>query len=123
MANSSGLNERPSRTSLRGVTSLYQGSMSGMLLLWKPLRRWPSCRESHTECHSQFREGLDHVAEGTTNAVSRRHVESRCQGGLVERLRVAPLNSQSLLQLPLGISGGFGIGVRHGIVPDPACAA
>src|SRR5438128_8084208 len=28
MANSSGLNERPSRTSLRGVTSLYHGSIA-----------------------------------------------------------------------------------------------
>src|ERR1700730_11465842 len=31
MANSSGLNERPSRTSLRGVTSLYQGSIARSL--------------------------------------------------------------------------------------------
>src|SRR5947199_8119667 len=31
MANSSGLNERPSRTSFRGVTSLYQGSIARSL--------------------------------------------------------------------------------------------
>src|SRR5262249_19424655 len=31
MANSSGLNERPSRTSLRGVATLYQGSMPILL--------------------------------------------------------------------------------------------
>src|SRR2546421_677627 len=31
MANSSGLNERPSRTSLRGVATLYQGSISSLL--------------------------------------------------------------------------------------------
>src|SRR5438045_4083088 len=31
MANSSGLNERPSRTSLRGVTSLYQASIARSL--------------------------------------------------------------------------------------------
>src|SRR2546425_5841196 len=32
MANSSGLNERPSRTSLRSVATLYQGSIP--ILLW-----------------------------------------------------------------------------------------
>src|SRR3990172_1880978 len=31
MANSSGLNERPSRTSLRGVATLYQGSIAVLL--------------------------------------------------------------------------------------------
>src|SRR5688572_8882116 len=31
MANSSGLNERPSRTSLRGVATLYQGSIAILL--------------------------------------------------------------------------------------------
>src|SRR3989442_15177973 len=31
MANSSGLNERPSRTSLRGVAILYQGSIAILL--------------------------------------------------------------------------------------------
>src|SRR5438874_1716861 len=31
MANSSGLNERPSRTSLRGVATLYQGSITILL--------------------------------------------------------------------------------------------
>src|SRR5438105_2287302 len=31
MANSSGLNERPSRTSLRGVATLYQGSINVLL--------------------------------------------------------------------------------------------
>src|SRR5262245_37967651 len=42
MANSSGLNERPSRTSLRGVATLYQGSM---LILLRSLhaREQPGC--------------------------------------------------------------------------------
>src|SRR5579863_9017836 len=38
MANSSGLNERPSRTSARGSVFLYQGSMVGSSLLFPEIR-------------------------------------------------------------------------------------
>jgi hypothetical protein len=94
-----------------------------MLLLGMPLQRRPDRRKIHTESHSQFRKGFHHVAERTTKAVSCCHVESCCQRGLVGCLRVAPPSNHPLLQLLLGSSGGFWIGMRLGIVFDPASTA
>src|SRR3990172_11581518 len=72
MANSSGLKERPSRTSLRGVATLYQGSMSALVglgaagiggqldTLGRDLDHLPAAPDR--EGHAQLPVSLDHPA-------------------------------------------------------------
>src|SRR5438105_4264042 len=99
MANSSGLKDRPSRTSLRGVVILYHGSIVRILL---PRWRGPVVCHNCSCASRKDAEDLHQVAEGSATSVGHLQVEHCTQGRLVGGWGVTPTRDQPLLNLALG---------------------